>query len=85
MQQLDALIDRAAVLHLDVVDPHQLRVLGTLAVQRLQDLGDLRLVLRMHQQALQSFDRGHVGRVALDHLTVDLDRRLGRVHALFAQ
>jgi hypothetical protein len=85
VQELDPLIARGAVLHLDVVDRDQLRVLVLVAVERLEDLGDLALVLGAREQALERGERLRVVRIALQDLAVDVDRGFGRAHARLAQ
>ncbi len=85
VQEIDALLRRAGVRRLDLEDLDQLPEFVRALVQRLEDLGDDRLVRRRREQALEGAERVGVAGIAIEDLAVDLDRRFRAAHAALTQ
>ena len=85
VQQLHPPVGRARVPRLDLVNRDELLELALVAVDGLEDLGDQQLVLLVVDEPLEGLQSRLVGGLALEHLAVALDGRVGVAHALFAQ
>ncbi len=85
MQKLDLARGVRREANLNLVNGDELIVRSGLAIHGLEDLGHRGRVLGLMNEALERLQRRGVGRVAREHLAVDLHRGVHLRHLLFAQ